>query len=115
MTRVYWDSMMFIYLLEDHPKYGERIRYLLEQAERRGHSLCTSTLTRGEVLTGVYMRGTAEEAARILELLRPPLVELLPFTADAANRFARIRAAQKVAPADAIHLATAAEAGVQLF
>ena len=89
MTRVYWDSMMFIYLLEDHPQYRDRIRYLLEQAERRRHSLCTSTFTLGEVLTGVYQKGTEEQAARIRELLRPPLVELLPFTENAAWRFAR--------------------------
>lgn len=41
-------------------------------------------------------------------------LELLPFTAAAAERFAAIRLLGVPAP-DAIHLATAAEAGTDLF
>jgi len=54
-------------------------------------------------------------AAQVREILRPPRVELLPFTAKTADVFARIRAENRVTPADAIHLACAAEAGVNLF
>jgi uncharacterized protein len=40
---------------------------------------------------------------------------VLPFTAEAADHYARIRSAIAVSPADAIHLACAAQAGVDLF
>jgi uncharacterized protein len=115
VTRIYWDTMLFVYWLEEHPEYGDRIEYLMDQISRRGHTICTSVLTVGEVLTGYYKAGELAAAARVREQLRSPDVELLPFTAEAADRFARIRAMNRIAPADAIHLATAAEAGVRLF
>lgn len=40
---------------------------------------------------------------------------MLPFTADAARLYGKIRANMGVTPADAIHLACAAEAKVDLF
>jgi predicted nucleic acid-binding protein len=40
---------------------------------------------------------------------------LIPFTAETADGYARIRASYRVSPADAIHLASAASAGVDLF
>jgi len=42
-------------------------------------------------------------------------VELLPFTVETAERYARIRGDNRVSPPDAIHLASAAHAGVNLF
>jgi len=40
---------------------------------------------------------------------------MLPFTEDTAHRYGQIRGANRVAPADAIHLASAASAGADLF
>jgi predicted nucleic acid-binding protein len=48
-------------------------------------------------------------------VVRPPAVELLPFTIETAERYARIRGDNRVSPPDAIHLASAAHAGVDLF
>jgi predicted nucleic acid-binding protein len=42
-------------------------------------------------------------------------VELLPFTAEVADRYSSVRATTPASPADAIHLACAALAGVDLF
>ena len=47
--------------------------------------------------------------------MRPPHVELLPFDAVAAESYAEIRARHRTKPADSIHLACAAAAGVDLF
>ena len=52
MNRVYWDSMVFIYLLEANPHFGARAQRLHEAMARRGDVLCTSVFTVGEVLTG---------------------------------------------------------------
>ena len=83
--------------------------------DKRHDTLCTSVFTLGELLTGPLKRGDKGAQARVREALRPPRVEMLPFTADTAERFARIRAENRVSPADAIHLASAAEADVDLF
>jgi predicted nucleic acid-binding protein len=115
VSRIYWDSTLFMYWLEDHPTHAARMEELHEQIERRGDTLCTSIFSLGEILTGLYKHGAEGAAARTREILRPPLVELIPFTAETAERFARIRAANRVSPADAIHLASAAQSGVNLF
>jgi|ERR1017187_7160086 predicted nucleic acid-binding protein len=77
--------------------------------------LCTSAFTLGEVLTGPYKTCAADTAARIREAFRSPQVELISFTVDTADQYARIRGNYHVSPADAIHLASAAQAGVDLF
>ena len=69
----------------------------------------------GELLTGPYKRGASDLALRVREVVRPPAVELLPFTIETAERYARIRGDNRVSPPDAIHLASAAHAGVNLF
>ena len=115
MSRIYWDTMLFVYLIEAHPDHGARAREILAAMSRRRDSLCTSAFTVGEVLRGPYIKGAVELAAQVRESIRPPIVELLPFNAETAERYARIRAENRVSPVDAIHLASAAHAGVDLF
>ena len=107
--------MLFVYLIEAHPKHGVRAKEILATMERRRDTLCTSVFTVGEVLTGPYKRGASDLARRVREVVRPPAVELLPFTIETAERYARIRGDNRVSPPDAIHLASAAHAGVDLF
>jgi uncharacterized protein len=107
--------MLFIYWLEDHPQHAARMNRIHEFMEARKDTLCTSVFTVGEVLTGIYKRGAAEIASQIREAFHSPQIELISFTAETADRYARIRAGQRVSPADAIHLASAAQAGVDLF
>lgn len=58
MTRVYWDSMLFIYMLEANPAFGPRVRTILNQIVTRGDTLSTSVFTLGEILTGPRRRGS---------------------------------------------------------
>jgi len=107
--------MLFVYWLEDHPLHADRMGRIREWMERRGDTLCTSAFTVGEVLTGPYRTGAIETASRIREAFRSPQIELIPFTPDTADHYAAIRGKHRVSPADAIHLASAAQAGVDLF
>ena len=115
MSRIYWDTMLFVYWLEDHPEHAGRVEEVYARMVKRGDTLCTSVFTLGELLTGAYKKGAVESVTRFRELLRPPQVELLPFTVETADRYARIRGRHRVPPADAIHLASAANAKVNLF
>jgi predicted nucleic acid-binding protein len=115
MSLIYWDTMLFVYWFEDHAVHGARIRHVLTRMEERKDSLCTSAFAVAETLVGPYKKGAREMADRIREAFRPPFVQVLPFTSDTANHYARIRAGLGVSPAEAIHLACAAEAGVDLF
>ncbi len=115
MSRIYWDTMLFVYWLEDHPDYAARMGHIHKRMEERRDTLCTSTFTLGEVLTGLYKRGAVELGTQIRETFRSPQIELIPFTPETADRYARIRGTHRVSPADAIHLARAAQYGVDLF
>jgi predicted nucleic acid-binding protein len=115
MSRIYWDTMLFVYWLEDHAEHAPRVQEIFARMDLRQDILCTSVFTVGEVLVGPYRQGALEVAKSIREFLSPPRVELLPFTAESADLYARIRAEHRVSPADAIHLACAARAGVDLF
>ena len=115
MSRIYWDSMLFVYWLEDHPEHAARMGEIHEKMAGRGDTLCTSVFTVGEVLTGPYKRGDTETAAQIREAFRSSQIELISFAPDTADRYAKIRGNHRVSPADAIHLASAAHAGVDLF
>jgi predicted nucleic acid-binding protein len=107
--------MLFIYFVERHPDFGPQTMQLLQKMGERDDSLCTSIFTLGEVLTGPYALGATDLAQEMKQFLAPPHVDVLPFPAETADNYARIRATNRVSPADAIHLASAAAAGVDLF
>jgi len=115
MSLIYWDTMLFIYWVEEHPVFAERVNKLRARMDARNDILCTSSLAVGEALTGFYKIGEREMINRMREFFRPPYVKVLPFTDAAADHYAQIRAKLGVSPPDAIHLACAAEAKVDLF
>ncbi len=107
--------MLFVYWLEDNPAYAHRIAQISARMQERGDTLCTSVFTVGEVLTGPYRNGSEEQAIRIRAAFESPRIELIPFSVEMMDRYARIRGTHRVAPADAIHLASAADARADLF
>ncbi|MGA2276249.1 MAG: type II toxin-antitoxin system VapC family toxin [Terracidiphilus sp.] len=115
MSRIFWDSMLFIYLLEDHPAYYPRAIQLLGRARRRRDSLLTSHLALGEVMAGAEKSPDPRKALAVREIVREMGFTCLPFDEGAVAPFSRLRARDKVKTADAIHLACAASAGVDLF
>jgi predicted nucleic acid-binding protein len=115
MSRIFWDSMLFIYLLEDHPTFSERAGRLLDRAYNRGDSLYTSYLALGEVMAGAEKSKTPRKAQAIREIVREMGFSCLPFDEGAVAPFSRLRSVEKVKVADSIHLACAASAGIDLF
>jgi uncharacterized protein len=116
MSRVYWDAMLFIYLIEGNPQHGPRVKAIHEEMVRRGDTLCTSVFTLGEVLAGprkVRADSVVERVRRFF--LHSGKVQLVPFVIETSDRYSVIRAETGAKPADAIHLASAAEAGTDLF
>ncbi len=115
MSLVYWDTMLFIYWLEAHPQYGKQVERIHQRMTQRGDQLCTGVFTVGEILTGPYSRGRMKEVQQFHNYFSSGKVRLLRFDTEAADRYARIRARHKVSPADAIHLASASVARVDLY
>ena len=115
MSRIYWDTMLFIYWLEDHPQFARRVGAIRARMEERQDQLITGAFTFGEVLAGIYRRGSGDLARESKRLLESVVSEVVPFDLETADHYAQIRGTFSIPPADAIHLASAAQAGTDLF
>jgi predicted nucleic acid-binding protein len=80
----------------------------------RGDRLITSTLTLGEILVKPAERGDAQLCSRYEAALSAAAL-ILPFDAKAAVSYASLRTDRALRPPDAIQLACAGAAGVDLF
>jgi uncharacterized protein len=107
--------MLFIYLLEGHPRYSLRVQHLLARAAERKDSLYTSHLALGEIMAGAGPLPDTQKQEMIRDTLDEMGFRFLPFDEGAVLPFSRLRAKEKLKVADAIHLACAASAGVDLF
>lgn len=115
MSRIYWDTMLFIYWLEDNPQFAKRVDTIHSRMQERQDQLITGAFTFGEVLAGAYRKGASQLAEETRGLLQSMVWEVVPFTLETADHYARIRGISGITPADAIHLASAAQAGTDLF
>jgi predicted nucleic acid-binding protein len=116
MSRVFFDSNLFIYLFEHNPQYSAGVKSVLARMETRGDQLFTSTLTVGEVLAKPYELGNLALCAQYERAMQEAAV-LLSFDLPAAREFAKLRAQRtmKLRPPDAMQLACAGTAGMDLF
>ena len=114
MSRIFWDTNLFIYLFEDKGELTERVVALRERMLERQDQLLTSALTLGEILVKPLEAGDAELMRRYERAITASAA-VLPFDQAAAGVFASVRQAGAMRPADAIQLACAAAAGVDLF
>lgn len=112
--RIFWDTNLFIYLLEGHGPVAERVAELRTHMLRRGDQLVTSALTLGELLVKPAEAQRADLCQRYAEILHAA-AHIVPFDAAAAAPYARVRCDRAIRPPDAIQLACAAAAGVDLF
>lgn len=114
MSRIFWDTNLFIYLLEDYGKFSESVVSLRKRMLTRGDQLYTSTLTLGEILAKPMRHGDI----RLVEAYRDALARaatLITFTAEAAVHYASIRADRSIKAPDAVQLSCAAQSGMDLF
>lgn len=114
MSRVFWDTNLFIYLLEASDARGKRVGGLAQRMLERGDQLFTSALTLGEILVKPIEKKSPALADAYEELLSTRAV-VIPFERRAARIYAGIRQDRAIKPPDAIQLSCAAAAGVDLF
>jgi predicted nucleic acid-binding protein len=114
MSRVFWDTNLFIYLFEGTGALAKRVKDLRQAMLERGDQLLTSTLTLGEVLVKPVERGDEELARKYEEAITTSVV-MLPLDVKAAKIYAALRSDRALRAPDAIQLACAAAARVDLF
>jgi predicted nucleic acid-binding protein len=114
MSRIFWDTNLFIYLFEDYGDLSIRVGNLRRSMLKRADQLLTSTHTLGEILVKPLERGE-DELARKYEQTIVATSQMLSFDARAAGIYARLRSDRSLRAPDAIQLACAAAAGADLF
>jgi predicted nucleic acid-binding protein len=111
---VFWDTNLFIYLFEDYGPRSARVAALRRRMLERNDQLVSSTLTLGELL--VKPREAGDEAlVRQYEAVMSQTTLLIPFDQEAARLYAEIRRERGIQAPDAVQLACAAHARVDLF
>ena len=116
MSRIFWDSNLFIYLLEKNPVFAPDVKTLLLKMSARGDQLFTSALTVGEVLAKPLEVGDFARSDRFEKAIQQAAT-ILTFDLPAARHFAQLRAQRLpgIRPPDALQLACAGSAGMDLF
>ena len=114
MSRIFWDTNLFIYLFEGGGPMYQRVAKLRESMRSRGDQLLTSAWTLGEILMKP-IRSEQPELVREYETAITQTALVIPFDTKAARIFARLRSSRNVSAPDAVQLACAAVAGTDVF
>jgi predicted nucleic acid-binding protein len=114
VSRVFWDTNVFIYLLEDYGELSEKAASLRLRMKSRGDQLFTSCFTLGEVLVKPLEHGDTGLSRRYEKVISSTS-NLIPFDVSAAKRYALLRQDRTIKPPDAVQLACASAANIDLF
>ncbi len=114
MSKIFWDTNLFIYLIEDTGERGKQTVHLARRMEERQDELMASTLTLGEVLVKPHEAGDNELCQRY-EAILSEHARLISFDEEAAKLYAAIRRDRTIRAPDAIQLACASRASADLF
>lgn len=102
--------------MEENPEFGKRVDAIWSRLQERNDQLITGALALAEVFAGAYKRGCDPEHIQgIKDALESAVSAVIPFTVETAESYGQIRGSLGVPPADAIHLACAAQAWTDLF
>ena len=88
MSRIFWDSMLAIYLLEDHPQFAPRVLEILERSMKRNDLLFTSYVALGEILAGAAKSPKPEKTKQVKAIMDEIGFSYLPFDSGAVEPFA---------------------------
>lgn len=114
MSRIFWDTNLFIYLWEDYGALSKAVEEFRLTMLRRGDQLLTSTLTLAEILVKPTVAGNTELCRKYEEAISSVAL-LIPLDAKAAKIYAAIRRDRLLKAPDVIQLACAASAAADLF
>ncbi|MBZ5504929.1 MAG: PIN domain-containing protein [Acidobacteriia bacterium] len=114
MSRVFWDTNLYIYLFEDYGQFSKSVTALRSRMIERGDQLLTSTLSLGEILVKPVEANNRELSDKYETAIKATSI-LLPLDIKAARIYAALRSDRALRAPDAIQLACAASAGIDLF
>lgn len=113
--QVYFDANSVIYSVEKHLVYWPFLEPFWQAAKGKTIEIVSSDLTLMETLVGPLKSGDGALANAYEQLFQQAQTRLLPITSSILREAARLRATTKLKTPDALHAATALEAGCVLF
>lgn len=106
--RIAFDTSVFIYQIEEHPKYAIFTDQIFSWLEQSGNQAITSTITLTEILVQPYRELDQERMDAFSGLLSTyPKLEWVAPTLEIADLAARIRALHRLKTPDALLSAAA--------
>ena len=114
MSRIFWDTHLFIYVFESYGQLSQAAAALRTKMLARGDQLFTSTLTLGEILVKPLEAGNLALSAKYEAAITASSITV-PFDVKAAKIYAQLRSDRTLRAPDAIQLSCAASVGVDLF
>lgn len=116
IQRLCIETAPFIYFVERHPTYIDRMRAVFQMLDEGAFEGITSTVTLTEVLMKPIQAGdkALEKAYREL-LLNTRYIEIEPISIPIADKAAALRAAYNLRTPDAMQLATGIISGCHGF
>lgn len=115
VSRVFFDSNLFIYLVEHPGPLGLKVKGLLDRMSIRNDKLIASTMSLGEVLVKPTEESNLELISKYQGMFYSSWIDVVSFDEAAALQFATIRHDRALKGPDAIQLACAAAANCDLF
>jgi predicted nucleic acid-binding protein len=110
------DSMVFIYHLEDHPRYAPITQVIFDEWERGPSAGATSVVTIMEVLVKPLRDGRRQVADEYRRLLSSfPNLAIVEIDREVARRAADLRARHGIRTPDALQIAAALNHGATGF
>ena len=114
--RVGLDTMCFLYLFEDNLQFIEQVAWILGEVESGRVYGVASVLAVTECLTLPLRDDEPELVSTYRQVLRAfPHLDVVPVTFEIAELGAELRARHGLRTPDALHIATAIDAGAQAF
>lgn len=114
MSKVFFDTNVFIYMFEGIEPNRSRMLEIRKRMLDRGDRIVTSAMTLGEVLVRPTKLGQTSLIEQYDRAIRSTS-QVIAFDPAVAWRYASLRATHTLRNADAIQLACAAYFGVDLF
>jgi predicted nucleic acid-binding protein len=114
VSRIFWDTNLFIYLFEKNVQFYSPTAALRKRMIERKDELMTSAMTLGEIQVGPRRTKDVSRAEKYRDAIRH-VSAVIPFDERAADIYAQLRENVAIKPPDAIQLSCAAAVGVELF
>jgi uncharacterized protein len=112
---IYLDSNVVIYLVEQPPVWGPKVAARVATLRADGDKMAVSDLTRLECRVNPLAVNDTGRLAQFTAFFGSSDVQVFALTASVCDRAASVRAQHRFKLADALHLASAVEAGCDRF